>query len=574
MRLNLFVPKDRLPGRLDGLLRRLGPSWAATPMRRVIQTACFAAFAVLLFYVCWPYGGPDVGTAFAQKERIPAEIFLVLDPLVSLSTAMAARLWVWSLAWAGVILGVCLFFPRGFCAYVCPLGTLLDLFGRAVGRKVSGFQRSRLGWWVNLKYVVLTAVLLAAMLGVLLSGFVAAIPVLTRGVVFLLDPVQTGLFRGWYQVPALQAGQVVSIGLLLGILALCFVEKRFWCKYLCPTGAVFSVANLLRINERKVATSCIGCGQCDKVCGFAAIRDNYSTRHGNCSFCQTCAGVCPVRAIEFSGRRRDAGDMITGPDETAVRSRRTVLAGIGCAAAVGAGVPLAMGKAEAHTPVVRAPGSVPESAFLQLCIRCGQCMKVCPNHVLQPMGVEHGMNGLWTPKVVADWSGCEPTCNNCGQVCPTGAIRALPIEEKRAARMGLAVVDEQQCLPHAGSGECQLCADECQAAGYDAIEFLRVGVAVDTAGEPVPGSGFLAPVVLADLCVGCGLCQMRCRGINVKEKHLLKASAIGLVAGQDHEDRLFTGSYVTLQQGRQKAGQRPSPQQDENNDYLPDFLKL
>ncbi|MCP4453433.1 MAG: hypothetical protein GY809_18395 [Planctomycetes bacterium] len=68
-----------------------------------------------------------------------------------------------------------------------------------------------------------------------------------------------------------------------------------------------------------------------------------------------------------------------------------------------------------------------------------------------------------------------------------------------------------------GAGDCQLCMDECKAAGYNAIEFMRVGGTVDAAGDPVPGSGFLAPEVLAHRCVGCGLCQMRYHGINVKE---------------------------------------------------------
>lgn len=572
--LNLYTPRGRAHSRGSHLLRRLGPSWAASPIRRLIQSLCFVAFMVGLFYVCWPYGAQDLGNDFAAKERIDAEIFLTLDPLVSLSTAIAARQWVGSLCGAGLILVICLFIPRGFCGYVCPLGTLLDVFDWTLGRRAPAHRLTRLGWWVNLKYLVLGTVLLAAIFGVLLSGFVAAIPVFTRAMVFMFNPVQTGLFKGWYQVPDMHTGHTMSIGLFAGILALSLVEKRFWCKYLCPTGAVFSIANLLRLNERKVATSCIKCGQCDKACDFAAIQDNYATRHADCSFCQTCGGACPVEAISFAGRHARAGDVISGPAARgALQSRRLMLTQMGCTAALGAGVPLVTNQANDQEAIVRAPGSVPEAAFLQLCVRCGLCIKVCPNNVLHPMGFEQGFNRVWTPQVVADWSGCEPTCNNCGQVCPTGAIRALDIEEKRAARMALAVVDQGRCLPYAGSGECRLCMDECKAAGYNAIEFMRVGGEVDLAGEPVPGSGFLAPVVLAEKCVGCGLCQMRCRGINVKEKHVLDRSAICLVAGGDHEDRIFSGSYVKLQRTRQSADHERAVEQNQGDDYLPDFLQ-
>ena len=71
------------------------------------------------------------------------------------------------------------------------------------------------------------------------------------------------------------------------------------------------------------------------------------------------------------------------------------------------------------------------------------------------------------------------SCNGCGQVCPTGAIRALTLEEKRFARMGLAFINLQTCLPHAGKEACQLCVDECTSAGYNAIEFMQVGTQVD-----------------------------------------------------------------------------------------------
>jgi len=577
MRLNLFRRQRHATTWPARVLGCLGPTWSGTPVRRLTQTTCLLAFLILFFCVCWPYGSRQYAEAFGSREVVDAELFLWLDPLVGISAALAARMLLWSLAAAGVVLAVCLILPRSFCGYVCPLGTLLDAFDWLIGRRIRFLRLQRQGWWIDLRYYVLTVVLVAAALGVLLSGFVAAIPVLTRALLLLLAPVQMGLGKGWYLVPPWNAGHVLSVLLVAALFCLGLLGRRFWCSYVCPTGALFSLGSLLRLSERRVAEACTRCGQCRKVCSFAAIRDDFSTRFLNCAFCQSCAGVCPARAIEFVSRW-DRKTRQPGPG--VICSRRGLLAGAGAAAVSGAGAALAVqntGVSAPGEPPIRPPGSVPEDQFLELCVRCGQCIKVCPNNVLQPAGFEHGFDSLWTPQVVADWSGCEPSCNNCGQVCPTGAVRALSLEEKRAVRMALAQVDQQACLPYAGREACRLCADECRMAGYDAIEFIRVGGEMDEQGEPKEGSGLLAPVVREDQCVGCGLCQMRCRAINVKAKGLLPRAAIRVHAGAGREDRLLTGSYVALQEerARRKRNEERATQPPENagNEYLPDFLK-
>jgi NAD-dependent dihydropyrimidine dehydrogenase PreA subunit len=142
--------------------------------------------------------------------------------------------------------------------------------------------------------------------------------------------------------------------------------------------------------------------------------------------------------------------------------------------------------------------------------------------------------------------------------------------------MGLAIVNEQTCLPFAGREACQLCVDECIAAGYDAIEFRRVGTLADEMGLPVEGTGYLAPVVLPEKCVGCGLCQTRCYGINVAEKDLLTASAIIIEAGNGKEDRMMTGSYVSLRKAERQSRETERLKRLEesgSSGYLPDFLE-
>lgn len=527
----------------------------------------------------WPSHYAD---DLARKEKLPAEVFLAIDPLVSLSTAVASRSWVWSLASAGVILIVCVLIPRGFCGYLCPLGTLIDLFDWAVGRRVTRFRVSDEGWWVHIKYYLLLGVMVCAVLGVLVSGYVAAIPVITRGMLFLGEPAQSGVLREWRLIPPISAGHIFSIALFFAVLGLGLLKPRFWCKYVCPSGAVFSLGNLFRVTERKVESTCINCNKCVEICPFDAIKPDFTTRVTDCTLCQTCGGVCPTHAIKFVERWNQVELKIVGDPpthETALGRRGFLSLAAGTAAAAVSGAGLAMvtkgATADAsdpgYLPPIRPPGSVPEPEFLQMCIRCGECFKACPNNVLQPMGLGEGLNNLWTPKAAPDWAGCEPSCNACGQVCPTGAIRALALVEKKAARMGLAVVNQSTCLPFAGREACQLCVDECAAAGYNAIEFTQVHTQVDSDGQPLAGTGFLAPVVLADKCVGCGICQTRCYGINKDEKGLLEQSAIIIEAGEGKEDRLMGGSYVQLreEEARRRAAERVTPARGGDDYFIP-----
>ncbi len=598
MRLDHFLPyvkKSRF-GAVRRGLKRLGPTWLSAPVRRVVQAACLGLFLVLFFYVCWPYTAQpeaeitDWPSHYAddlvRKEQVAAELFLIIDPLVSFSTAIAVRSWVWSLTSAAIILMACVLIPRGFCGYLCPLGTVIDLFDWSVGARITRFRVPDDGWWVHIKYYVLLAIVVAAACGVLISGLFAAIPVITRGMLFTLAPLQTGMLRGWHLVPPVNWGHVVSLVLFAAVLGVGLLKPRFWCRYVCPSGAVFSLGNLFRVSERKVESSCIHCNKCIEICPFDAIKPDFTTRTTDCTMCQTCGGVCPTQAIKFVERwnlveLKLADDPPT--KETALGRRGFLSAAVGVTAGVtGGGVAAAVTKAwganldspDGYRPI-RPPGSVPEREFLQQCIRCGECFKACPNDVLHPLGFEQGLEGLWTPQVKPDWAGCESSCNACTQVCPTGAIRAISLDEKRVCRIGLAEVNLQTCLPHAGKAACQLCVDECHHAGYHAIEFVRVHTNVDAAGNPVEDSGYLAPVVLADKCVGCGLCQTRCYGINAADQHLLTQSAIVITAGKGKEDRILSGSYIDLreQERLQEAARPQNSTKAGSDEYLPDFLK-
>jgi ferredoxin len=125
-----------------------------------------------------------------------------------------------------------------------------------------------------------------------------------------------------------------------------------------------------------------------------------------------------------------------------------------------------------NSNVVRPPGALAEEMFLNRCLKCGQCMRVCPTNVIQPALLEAGLGGLWTPilNFRTGTSGCQLNCIACGNVCPTAAIRPLSLDEKLGigdfasagpVRMGTAFVDRGRCLPWAMDMPCIVCQENC-----------------------------------------------------------------------------------------------------------------
>jgi len=552
-----FVPKSRRrgwAGRLFEGLERVGPVTRSSPLRRMVQLVCLAVFLDAFFRVCWPYAEHFGATTFSDKETLPVDLFLLLDPLVGLSTALAGRfLNLATLWWLAAIVVACLIIPRAFCGYLCPLGTLIDAFDWLVGRHLRQFHLTdtiRKRRWSHMKYYLLVGVLAASLAGTLASGFCAAIPVLTRGLLFTAGRLQLAVLKGSNHLAPVGWTFYLSVTLFAAVFLMSVFGRRFWCRYLCPSGALLSVLNPFRLAERKVEATCIECNQCVTICPFDAIQEDFTTRITDCTFCQTCGGVCPTRSIKFVSRwnrKRLISTTDSSKDAAEGRpfSRRTfvVSAGVGAAFAAFCHGERDHGHTANRRPI-RPPGSVPEGRFLDLCIRCGQCLKVCPGPVLHAAGWEYGLEALWTPVVRPEHAGCHQDCNFCTQVCPTGAIQPLALEVKRTVHIGLAQVNTDTCLPYRADGrqDCDLCFQECEQAGYGAIQMRPISIPMD----PPPPEGMFseleleemsrieAPIVDAGKCVGCGICQYRCHMRHVVQEGRLEQSAIVVSAQNEH----------------------------------------
>jgi formate hydrogenlyase subunit 6/NADH:ubiquinone oxidoreductase subunit I len=179
--------------------------------------------------------------------------------------------------------------------------------------------------------------------------------------------------------------------------------------------------------------------------------------------------------------------------------------------------------------MIRPPGAVSEPEFLKKCVKCDQCINVCPTNVLQPATfTEGGFEALWTPVMNFNIGHCQLKCTLCSEVCPTGAIRKITAAEKLGKgtfhskgpiRLGTAFIDRSRCLPWANEIPCVVCEEVCPVAPK----------AIQTRDEEVKNVfGQMVvlnkPFIVPDLCIGCGICQTECP---VADRPAVYVTAIG-----------------------------------------------
>lgn len=451
--------------------------------RRITQIVFLAVF----LWFCLA-GNPD--SMGSESAQYPINLFFHGDPLVAISVWLASgtlsRAFVWALGVAAltVVLG------RFFCGWVCPLGTLQQVTGwlaRCRQKDARRILANRYRSIQSFKYLILAALLASAFSAAAtrwfgIRGMLETLSQAGSNLVGLLDPLSlVHRAANLALVPLIQHAtswppgtprffvQAAWIGgLLLAVLALCLWIPRFYCRYICPLGALYGMLarwSFWRIGKNNA--QCSMCMRCERDCEGACTPSEIM-RPAECVLCFNCLHICSDDVIRYAL----CFPQKTHTDQLDV-SRRGLLVSL---VAGGLAVPLARLNRFLGTNfnprLIRPPGALAEPEFLARCIQCGQCMRVCPTNIIQPAALEAGLDGLWTPVLNyrIGTSGCVPTCLACGQACPTGAIRALSINERLGqgefesqgpVRMGLAFVERGRCLPWAMGRPCIVCQEVC-----------------------------------------------------------------------------------------------------------------
>jgi ferredoxin len=132
-------------------------------------------------------------------------------------------------------------------------------------------------------------------------------------------------------------------------------------------------------------------------------------------------------------------------------------------------------------------------------------MKVCPTNVIQPSLSKSGVEGMFTPEMDYRVGFCAWSCNECGKVCPTGAIMPIDLETKRTTKIGRAYIDKNRCIPWADYKTCMVCQELCPVP-QKAITFHDVEVVSPDGATVKLGR----PEVVPERCIGCGVCENAC----------------------------------------------------------------
>ena len=249
-----------------------------------------------------------------------------------------------------------------------------------------------------------------------------------------VDPL--AIFSGAFGIAGSRAGWLVVLPLLL-VLTMSFVWPHLWCSRTCPLGAfqdmLTHLARRIRVRTKEEPT----------------------LRWGLPIARRTALGVVAGAALAAIARSSQG----SGPRP------------------------------------LRPPGAIEEPEFLGVCVRCGNCIRACPTHIIEPSLGHHGPAGLLTPILHFKENYCLVDCTRCTEVCPSGALVRLSPEDKANQPLGLPQVDMSVCLLAEGR-ECTECRRWCP---HTAIRYAWSETEYS-----------LIPEIDAQKCTGCGACEAAC----------------------------------------------------------------
>lgn len=425
-----------------------------------------------------------------------------------------------------LIIALTMVFGRVYCSVLCPWGLLQDgilrsdtairrvlsKFGRRLSRSggnlsSSGtgrkFSRARVSGlslrtrnWIRYSVLVVYLSLIAFGLG---SAAYLIEPYSNFGVLMSVVKGKTGLYSAFSG--ALLPVTVVALATLAVLVVFVVTGGRLWCNTLCPVGAILGLLGRKSFFRPVIAEDkCVSCGLCAKGCRASCIDvEKHSVDMSSCVMCLDCIDTCHTGAIEYKW----SFGQTPAAESPAAMSRRAFLA----VTALGVGSVATAQMSQHHldvlqdklppermTPLVP-PGATSLKNFNSHCIGCQLCVSVCPNKVLTPAVT---FDSFMKPVMSYEAGFCRPECTSCSDVCPTGAIKKLTVEQKSSISIGHAEYNPFACVVNTDGVSCGNCARHCPTGAITMVK------------PQDSWNDFEIPAIDTERCIGCGHCEYVC----------------------------------------------------------------
>lgn len=295
-----------------------------------LRRICQGVFLTLFFYLF-------LETVYHPVNRAGrgVDFFFEIDPLVLLSSWLASHHVVTALLLSLITVGVTFLAGRWFCGWICPFGTLHNLFtALRTTRPKDRIESGAYSRWQRSKYYVFIGLLVGCLFGLNLTGWLDPFSFLYRSLATVIYPMLNDAIAavfGWiYQTdPGVGPFKVAAVSepvyevlrrhllattqphffgtflialLFFTILFLNLFRSRFWCRYICPLGGLLGVVGknpLVQIKQDP--ETCNNCKACIADCQGGANPDVVGGwKPSECFYCWNCHSACPHHALKFT----------------------------------------------------------------------------------------------------------------------------------------------------------------------------------------------------------------------------------------------------------------------------------
>ncbi len=354
----------------------------------------------------------------------------------------------------GILLLLTILFGRIYCTTLCPFGILQELIAFFRGK---GKEKTRKN--LPVKYFI-TAIAFGIMIG---------------GSAIIIRYIEPYTYFG-----SAVTLSVIGIIAVITIIMLSIFKNRYFCTNICPVGCLLGLLSKISLFKIYIKEDdCLSCGMCERNCPSGSIEVNKAkVDNETCVKCFKCLNLCPKNAVTYGIKPKEEVKFSLKRRELITFSAALVI----FAGAIKAGIEIGKTAAGKIKNIILPAGAIDAQRMFNKCLNCNLCINACPNKILTKADKDFGAVHIDYTK---GEKYCKYDCRECAKVCPSGAIKKIPLNEKQKTRIAMAVINPDKCTKNG------VCINVCPVHAITMEE--NQSAKVD-----------------ASKCIGCGRCKTVC----------------------------------------------------------------